>query len=173
MSSVIPGSFSIEPLTDRHQRNTFESGVAELDRYFQMQAGQDAKRNAAAPFVLVDADRIVIGYYTLSANGIRLGELPPEIAQKLPKYPVLPATLLGRLAVSRKYQGQKLGQMLLIDALHRSWNNTREVGSVGVVVDALDERAESFYRHHEFMPLPGYSRKLFLSMTTIRKLFGD
>lgn len=73
--------------------------------------------------------------------------------------------------VSRAYQGQKLGQFLLLDALKRSWENTRAIGSIGVVVDAIDDYARRFYRHHEFQLLPGHARKLFLSMVTVRKLF--
>jgi predicted N-acetyltransferase YhbS len=165
-------TFSIEPLRERHDRARFASGIAELDRYLHTQAGQDAKRSVAAPFVLLEDGKTVIGYYTLSAYGIRLTELSAETVKKLPKYPVLPATLLGRLAISQNWQGQKLGQFLLMDALHRSLNNTRELGSIGVVVDAYDDGAERFYRHHDFTPLPGQTRKLFLAMATIKKLFS-
>jgi GNAT superfamily N-acetyltransferase len=80
-------------------------------------------------------------------------ELPPEIARKLPKYPLIPATLLGRLAVCRERQGQKLGAMLLMDALYRSWENSAQVASIGVVAEAIDEAARRFYLHHEFIAL--------------------
>lgn len=162
----------IEPLGDRHDRTSFASGVVELDRYLRTQAGQDAKRSVAATFVLLEQDLTILGYYTLSAYGIRLGHLSPEVVKKLPKYPILPATLLGRLAVSREWQGKKMGQLMLMDALHRSMKNTREIGSIGVVVDAHNESAEKFYLHHEFTRLPGDTRKLFLSMATIKKLFS-
>ena len=121
---------------------------------------------------MVDEEGRVIGYYTLSAYGIRVAELPSDIARKLPRYPLVPATLLGRLAVAQAWQGQKLGQVLLMDALHRSWKNTTEVGSVGVVAEAIDEAARKFYLHHEFVPLPEHPRKLFIAMKTIQKLFG-
>jgi hypothetical protein len=73
--------------------------------------------------------------------------------------------------VSREDQGKKLGQFLLMDALRRSLNNTGEIGSIGVVVDAYDGSAEKFYLHHQFMALPGQTGKLFLAMATIKKLF--
>ena len=79
----------------------------------------------AAPYVMVDETHRIVGYYTLSAYGVRLAELPFDVAKKLPKYPLIPATLLGRLAVSREHQGQKLGTLLLMDALRRSWKNAR------------------------------------------------
>jgi len=79
--------------------------------------------------------------------------------------------MLGRLAVSREHQGQKLGRLLLLDALYRSWRNTAEVASVGVVAEAYDETARSFYLHHEFIPLAEHPRKLFISMGTIEKAF--
>jgi GNAT superfamily N-acetyltransferase len=165
-----PFPYTFEALGD-HDRAAFSCGISELDSYLHQQASQDAKRKVAAPFVMVDEERKVIGYYTLSAYGIRPAELPPEIAKKLPKYPLMPATLLGRLAVSKDHQGQKLGQVLLMDALHRSWKNTMEIGSVGVVAEAINEAARKFYLHHEFVPLLEHPQKLFIAMGTIKALF--
>jgi predicted GNAT family N-acyltransferase len=121
---------------------------------------------------MVDAQRRVVGYYTLSAYGIRSSELPPAIPKKLPKYPLIPATLLGRLAVSHEHRGQKLGKLLLMDALYRSWKVATEVASVGVVAEAIDHSARDFYLHHEFIPLLEHPRKLFIAMGTIKKAFG-
>lgn len=149
----------------------FDSGVPELDSYLHHQAGQDAKRKVAAPFVMVSSSGAILGYYTLSAYSIQLGELPGPMARRLPRYPLLPATLLGRLAVGSESRGQNLGRFLLMDALHRSWRNTSQIASVGVVVEALDEAARSFYLHHEFVPLQDHPNKLFLAMTTIEKAF--
>ena len=168
--SSSPASYSFEPLAD-HDRAAFTCGIAELDDYFRQQASQDARRKVAAPFVMMDSTRRIVGYYTLSAYGIRSTELPPAVAKKLPKYPLIPATLLGRLAVSSEHQGQKLGKLLLMDALHRSWRNTVEVASVGVVAEAINEAARKFYLHHEFIPLLDHSRKLFIAMGTIKKRF--
>jgi predicted GNAT family N-acyltransferase len=118
---------------------------------------------------MIDRRRNVMAYYTLSAYAIRASELPPEMARKLQKYPLLPATLLGRFAVSQAHQGQKLGRLLLMDALFRSWKNTAEVASVGVVAEAYNEAVRDFYLHHEFMPLMEHPRKLFIAMGTIQK----
>jgi predicted GNAT family N-acyltransferase len=167
-SNPIPYSF--EPLGD-HDRTAFTCGIVELDDYFRQQAGQDAKRKVAAPFVMLDPKRRIVGYYTLSSYGIRSTELPPAVAKKLPKYPLIPATLLGRLAISRDRQGQKLGRLLLMNALHRSWKNIVEVASVGVVAEAIDNSAREFYLHHEFIPLLEHPRKLFIAMGTIQQAF--
>jgi predicted GNAT family N-acyltransferase len=163
--------YRVEPLGANHDRVSFHSGVLELDRYLHEQAGQDARRKAAAPFVLIHPSGALVGYYTLSAYSVRLGELPQATAKKLPRYPLLAATLLGKLAVSTSCRGQHLGAFLLLDALYRSWRNTSQVASVGVVADALDENARAFYIHHEFMPLKDHPDKLFLAMATIEKAF--
>jgi GNAT superfamily N-acetyltransferase len=169
---VTPRSdYRIEPLNASHRREAFRSGVPELDDYLHRQAGQDARRKVAAPFVLADSDGTVLGYYTLSAYGVRAAALPEAFAKRLPRYPLLPATLLGRLAVDASRRGLGLGRFLLMDALSRSWRNTAEVASVGVVVDALDEPAREFYLHHEFQSLADHPAKLFLSMVTIEKVF--
>jgi GNAT superfamily N-acetyltransferase len=163
--------YRVEPLGPSHDRATFHSGVSELDRYLHEQAGQDARRRTATPFVIADGARSIIGYSTLSAYTVRPHELPEAVARKLPRYPLLPATLLGRLAVSRSHQGQNLGRLLLIDALRRSLRNTSEVASVGVVVDALDDRARAFYMHHEFERLSDHPNRLFIAMAAIEKAF--
>lgn len=172
MNSVPAPLYRVERLADHHDRASFVSGNLGLDSYLHLHAGHDLKRKVAVPFLMVDQRGIIAGYYTLSAYGSRLADLPPNVAKKLPKYPVLPATLLGRLAVSRDYQGKKLGRLLLMDALQRSWKNTAAVASIGVVVDAYDERARAFYLHHEFVQLMDHPNRLFLSMLTIEKAFA-
>jgi hypothetical protein len=162
--------FVVEPLGEQ-ERLSFSCGVPELDRYLQVQARQDARRKVAAPFVLVDREGRVAGYYSLSSYAIHLHELPEEIARKLPKYPLLPATLLGRSAIGTAHRGQKLGRLQLMDALFRSWRNSAQVASVGVVAEALDEPARDFYLHHEFMPIAGHRRKVFIAMRTIERAF--
>jgi predicted GNAT family N-acyltransferase len=92
--------------------------VSEFDHYLHRQAGQDARRKVAAPFVMVGENNAIVGYYTLSAYSVHLGELPDAIAKKLPRYPLLPSTLLGRLAIRSSSRGQNLGRFLLLDALH-------------------------------------------------------
>lgn len=163
--------YSVEPL-GTHDRLAFSCGVPELDRYLHVQAGQDAKRKVAAPFVLVDSAGNIAGYYTLSAYAIRLSELPPDLARKFPKYPLLPTTLLGRLAVSQAHQGQKLGRLLLMDAQFRSWKNTAKVASVGVVAEAYNDAVRDFYLRHEFIPFVDIPRKLFIAMRTVQKAFA-
>jgi len=161
--------YRVELLGAVHERSAFQSGIPELDRYLHHQAGQDARRKAAAAFVMLDREGAVGGYYTLSASTILLSELPEPIARKLPRYPVLPATLLGRLAISQAHQGKNLGRFLLTDALYRCWRNASKVGSIAVVVDALNDRARAFYLHHEFVPLRDSPDRLFRAMADIEK----
>src|SRR2546425_12169271 len=116
---------------------------------------------------MLDPNGAIAGYYTLSAYAIRPTELPVEVVKRLPRYPLVPATLLGRLAISRKLQGQNLDSALLIDALRRSWRNAAEVASIGVVVDTYDEKAQRFYLRHEFIQFADHPNKLFLPMRTI------
>jgi len=159
----------IEPLGSHHDRSGFDSGVEPLDRYFRIQAGQDARKNIAAPFVLMLSDGTIAGYYTLSSTAVQLGELPAATVKKLPRYPLLPATLLGRLAVDRHQQGNGYGRFLLADALYRVARS--EIASFAVVVDAKDDSARRFYERESFLPFPDQPMKLFRPMADIRRLF--
>jgi GNAT superfamily N-acetyltransferase len=162
----------IEPLSREHDRAAFSCGVPALDRYLQKQAGQDARRYAAAPFVLCESDNpAVLGYYTLSAISIDVRELPDETARKLPRYPEIPATLIGRLAVDRNRRGERLGEFLLMDALYRSLHQAAEIAAAAIVVDAKDDDARRFYETYDFRIFPDRPDRLFLPMAAVKKLF--
>jgi GNAT superfamily N-acetyltransferase len=162
-------SFRIEPLSSNHDRSRFVSGSDALDRYFREQASQDVKRRVATCFVAVGATaQDVAGYYTLAAASVALNALAPEIARKLPRYPVVPAVLLGRLAVALHYQGEGLGGILIADALKRTAR--AELGVFAMVVDAKDEAARRFYEHYGFALLPGETRRLFLPIAALHRL---
>ena len=164
--------YRIEPLGSQHDRAGFSCGVEPLDRYLQRQAAQDVRKHVAAAFVITPDGTTVAGFYTLSAHVVNLGDLPEQVSRKLPRYPHVPATLIGRLAVSRNFRGQGLGELLLLDALHRVLASAREIASAVVVVDAKDERAREFYLRHDFIPLPSQPNRLFYPVATIRKLFS-
>src|SRR3990170_2328634 len=93
---------TIEPLGPHHDRSRFSSGVESLDRYFRTQAGQDVRRKANGVFVLVDprAPDEALGYYTLCATALAQGDVPVAARKHVPRYPLVSATLIGRLAVA-------------------------------------------------------------------------
>lgn len=173
MGMAPPFPYVVEPLGKDHHRAAFSSGSAPLDHYLQHQAGQETRRHIAVTFVLVDIEhQTLAGYYTLSATSIRLAELPPALSEKLPRYPLVPATLLGRLAIDAGYQGRRLGEFLLIDALQRSYAQSQAIASMAVVVDAKDDGAVSFYERYGFIRFAEQTHRLFLPMKTIAKLFS-
>jgi ribosomal protein S18 acetylase RimI-like enzyme len=163
--------FAIEPLGEKHSRAAFSCGVEALDSYLHKQAGQDARKRAAVPFVATADGQTIAGYYTLSQYAIALDAIPEEVAKRLPKYPMVSATLLGRLAVSVEFRGQGVGETLLMDALHRSLDSSKQVASAGVIVDVKDESVTAFYRKYGFVELPKIENRLFLPMGTVEQLF--
>jgi GNAT superfamily N-acetyltransferase len=164
----------VEPLGSAHDRGGFSCGHGSLDRYLKEQAGQDLRRGCATPFVLIPGagERVVLGYYTLSSYGIDAGELPADVVKKLPRYPLIPATLLGRLAVDERHHGEGIGEFLLMDALRRSLLQSTRIAAAAVVVEAIDEHAASFYQHFGFIAFPTVQGRLFLPMKTIAGLFA-
>ena len=165
-------SYSTVPLHTSHKKKDFNCGKTLLDNYLHTQAKQDVKRKLAACFILAGEENKVKGYYTLSATAVQRDLLPGNIKNKMPpSYHDLPATLLGRLAIDSSYQGQGLGEHLLLDALKRchdisSWS----IGSMAVIVDPIDAGAQRFYENYGFITLPD-SGKMFLPMETISQLF--
>jgi hypothetical protein len=164
--------FRCEPLAKHHERGAFHCGVPELDAYIRERVNQDVRRHVAAVFVMVPVDQShrLAGYYTLSSAAVVLPELPDDVIRKLPRYPVVPAVLLGRLARDLSFPG--IGWLLLLDALERAYRHSRVVAAAMVVVDAKSEGARGFYLRHGFRELTGQSDRLFLPMQTIANLLA-
>jgi len=165
--------FRIEPLSSAHDRSPFVSGSTPLDRYLREQASQDIKRRIATCFVAVAVEtQDIVGFYTLTATSVALDALSPELVRKLPRYPIVPAALLGRLAVAVSAQGRGLGAALLADALLRVARV--EMGVYAMLVDAKDDAAQRFYEKHGFTLLAGEARRLVLPIATaLRALEGN
>jgi GNAT superfamily N-acetyltransferase len=161
----------IEALASHHDRDGFSCGVDSLDRYLRTQASQDVRRKANGVFILVGPDKpsVVLGYYTLCATALAQGDVPAAARKHVPRYPLVSATLVGRLAVSETRQGERLGAMLLADAVQRAYASAAIVGSSMLVVEAINERAAAFYEGNGFVRLPD-SLRLVLPMHTIQRL---
>ena len=160
-------SFVIAPLSPNHDKLAFSCGVDPLDRYLQTQATQDIRRRIANCFVATSANsNIIAGYYTFSAASVPMLDLPSETAKRLPRYPVVPAALIGRLAIDHQYRG--LGAALLFDAIARAAR--ADTAIFAVLVDAKDDAAAAFYRHHGFQPFAARPLTLFLPIGAALKL---
>jgi GNAT superfamily N-acetyltransferase len=147
----------------RHDRSGFTSGHERVDRYFRSGISQDVKRNYAKAYVLIERDSgRPAGFYTLSASNIPLGEVGPELARKLPRYPTIPAPLIGWLGRDSAFRGQDIGALLLYDAIHRVRNTS--IGAYTLLADAIDERAVAFYRKHQFISFTSRPQTLFLPL---------
>lgn len=154
----------------RHDREGFSCGVDALDTYIKARASQDLTRRLAACYVLCEeGSQTIIGYYTLSAFAIEPLELSADLVKRLPRYPFLPAALLGRLAVASKYRGQGMGERLLIDAIERA--RSADISALALVVDALDGQAAGFHGRYGFMPVSTVPLRLYWILGQVRGRF--
>lgn len=163
--------FQLASLDAAHNRAAFDSGSEPLDRYLRQQATQDIRRRVAACFVALAGEageaetQRIAGYYTLAAASLLFSDLPTSVSKKLPRYPTVPAVRMGRLAVHQAFKGQGLGGALLADALDRAAR--AEIAAFALMVDAKDEAAAAFYRHHGFIALPDAAQTLFLPLASL------
>jgi predicted GNAT family N-acyltransferase len=170
----LTSKFKSEPLDrKKHNRAAFSCEHKALTDYIKHQASQDVKKNVAAVFVLTPDGVTISGYYILSQYGVDASEIPQALLEqlKIPKYPRLPATLIGRLARHIDFKGQSVGEDLLMDALRRALNATRTIASVAVVVEAKDEKAVRFNERYGFIAMPDHADRLFIPMATVSQLF--
>jgi len=166
----VTGRFRIEALTAQHKRNGFSCGVPALDRYLSELASQDIKRRVSNCFVVADEEGTVAAYYTFAATSVPLGDLPPEMTKRLPRYALLPAGLIGRLAVDERHKGKKWGGAMILDAVSRSMHSAPAI--FAIIVDAKDDTAAAFYEHLGFRRFVSRPLSLYLPVATAIQAFG-
>ncbi len=153
----------------KHNRHDFDCGVEALNLYLQRVANQDQKRSLTKVYVLAENER-VIGYYSISAHSVTRDHLPA--GRKLGGYHEIPFLLLGRLAVDRHYQGLGYGDTLIVHAFATTMDVAQKVGIMGIVVDAKNEKAASFYEGFGFRRLSSTNNRLVLPISALAKLIG-
>lgn len=160
-------------LLDRsHDRSGFDCGEEALNRYLRETARQHNEKGVAKTFVYVDSDHPekILGYFTLAICEIVTQELPKKYAKRLPRK--VPAAKLGRLAVSRFCQGERIGSILMVEAMQRTLAVADSFGIVGFFVDAKNEPAKRFYQRFGFVELQENPLTLFLPLQTLLDASG-
>lgn len=160
----------IAALSKKHDRADFDCGVAELNAFLKATARQHGDKGISRTFVLTDhGSPAIMGFFTLTLCEVIAEKLPAEYAKKYPPHG-LPAVRLARLAVSRKHQGKKYGELLLAEAIHRTVLIAEQAGVIGLFVDAKNDSARTFYERYGFVTLLNQPIHLFLPIATIRTL---
>lgn len=163
--------FTIEPLSKAHDRSGFACGNDRIDTYFRETVSQDVKRRYATCFVAREiATGIVAGFYTLSSNNVPLTDVPEDLAKKLPRYPTVPAVLIGWLGRHQGFRGLGLGEVLLFDAIRTVAK--APIGAHAIFADAIDDAAIAYYEKFGFARLNGRPRTLYLPVATALSLIG-
>jgi GNAT superfamily N-acetyltransferase len=156
-----------------HRADAFSCGEESLDRWLHAYASQSQHRDAARTFVTVDPDGKVAGYYTLVAAQVEHKQATASVRRGLSRHFPIPVALLARLAVATPHQGAGLGRSLLLDALQRVLRASDELAIRAVTVDALNERAASFYRSFGFEPSDLAPNTLMVSLQVIRRTLSS
>jgi len=162
-----------EPVVARldpsHDRNSFDCANETLNRYLKSIATQDLKRGLAVPYIVtLPPSKVAVGYFTLSAASIDLGDLPEPVRKKFPSGAVIGVSLLGRLAVDSRHQGEGIGSLMIGAAVDLSFAQS-PLGCVAMIVDAIDDAASEFYRRFGFIQFPDAPRRLFLMRESLAK----
>lgn len=163
--------FTIEALSKDHDRAGFACGNERIDSYFRTAVSQDVKRKYATCFVARElSSGRVAGFCTLSSSHVPLTEVPEHLAAKLPRYPTVPAVLIGWLARHGDFAGIGLGEALLFDAIRTV--ATAPIGAHAIFADAIDAEAQAFYEAFGFTALKDRPRRLYLPVATALSALG-
>lgn len=160
-------SYVVEPLAEQDVA-TFECGHAELDVWLQKHAAGAVGQGTRTYLLMAGAE--TVGYFAVAPHYLARDEAPRRLGRGAPRQ--IPAILLAKLALHRTHQGQGLGAELLVAALGTIVEAARSAGGRVVVVDAIDEAAAAFYRHHDFQPRPDDPHRLVLKLSTAAKALG-
>lgn len=152
-----------------HRVEAFSCGEDALDRWLRAYAGQSQRRDTARTFVTAEMDGKVAGYYTLVAAQVEREQATVSVSHGLSRHFPIPVALLARLAVATPHQGAGLGRTLLLDALRRVLRASDQLAIRAVTVDALSDRAASFYRRFGFEPSSLAPNTLMVPLQAVRQ----
>jgi GNAT superfamily N-acetyltransferase len=163
----------IEPLTAKHERETFDCGKPPLNSFLRQHATVNNERGISRVYVAVrGTHQQVLAYYASSAGAFLRDHLPPDDQAGLPRYP-LPTAHLGRLAVDLSSRGQHLGEFLLFHFLKTACDVAERIGVFAVDLFSKDDDAKRFYLKYGFIPLQDDTFHLYLPMATVRAMFAQ
>ena len=134
----------------RHDRERFDSGESVLDEWLRRYAGQNRRRDTAVTWVIADANNVVVAYASIAMTGIDRSAAPETLAKAAPD-PV-PALLLGRLAVDRRYSRLGIGTTLVAHVLATALDLNEKAACRAVVVTALTDKARTWWERLGFHP---------------------
>ena len=187
MAASQPVAYTIEPFDpSKHDRAAFSCGVEQVDNYFQKTANKLAKAGNVRLYVMVDPDGTLIGFYALNAHAVQFTDLPAKFARTRPSHGNIPAAYISMIGRDRKFSGAGFGGDLLVDALRRIAVAADAIGVAVVMLDVLDvldvldcgdpdrvARRKALYESYGFEPLPSNPLRMFLSVSTVRKLIAE
>lgn len=154
------------PLTDIHQLEKFDCGVASLNDWLKKRARKNEAIGASRTYVICNQND-VIGYYTLATGSVAHEQAASKIKRNMPD-PV-PVMVLGRLGIYKNWHNGGLGKGLLKDAVLRTYAVSKQVGVKALLVHALSKEVTYFYKTHGFMPSPLDEMTLLLAMKDVEQ----
>lgn len=160
----------VAKLALEHETDTFDSGSEPLDRFLKLHALQSQRASIAQTYVALTGQRPV-GYYTLVVGSVTHEDAPERLKKGIPRHPI-PVIVLARLAIDRDWQGRRLGQALVVDAIRRILQAADIAGVRAIAVHAKDENAKRFYEHLGFEPFPGQPLTLYRLLKDVRAMMG-
>lgn len=152
-------------LAEHHHLDNFCCGVPVLDNWLKKRARSNENYRASRTYVLATEDNQVIGYYALASGSIKAENAPRKIKRNMPD--PIPVLILARLAIDKQYQGKKLGDALLRDAILRILQAAEIIGVKAILVHAISEQAKRFYEARSFIVSPVDPMTLILPLESI------
>lgn len=154
-----------EPLTERHDLESFASGIDSLDNWLRRRALRNQASGASRTFVACEGRRAV-AYYALASSAVTADAAPGRFRRNMPD--PIPVVLLGRLAIDRAWQGKGYGRALVRDAGLRVLQAADAIGIRGVIAQALSPEAKAFYERVGFAPSPIDGMTLMITLDDLK-----
>jgi GNAT superfamily N-acetyltransferase len=159
-----------EPIRPDHRLDTFDCGVPALNAWLQRRAHPNEFSGASRTFVVTDGE-VVIGFYSLASASVLHSHATGKVKRNMPD-PV-PAVLLGRLALDKRWQGRRLGLSLLQDAVLRVVGAAETVGVRVILVHAKSDDAKRFYMQYGFRESPLEPMTLIMTVAETRRMLEE
>ena len=166
-----PSGYRLEALKEEHARRAFSCGEPMVDAWLRTKALPSQEDKLSTTRVLLDPSESIAGFYTLATGQVDFGDLPTDIARRLPRR-ALPVAILAWLGVSTTHQGEGIGAALLAQALRDCFDAGQTFAFVAVVFECVSDTAKHFYQRFSFAELPGHPYRLYLGTSQLQAMMS-
>lgn len=173
-NTIVYSDIAIDREVGKDTFRYFSSGERDIDKWAREKAAKFSDQGRSRVFVArLKGNANTIGFYSLSLSSTNSDKII-ESRDKNIWIGSVGIVYIQYLAVHRNFQGNKIGKLLLIDALKRAYFVSQQVAFYGVGLRSLNQKTTDYYGKFGFKVAPKENDNplMLIPIWSLQDLFG-